>query len=143
MVLDSSGTPIGGSLSAEEGILYAEIDLAHAVEQKQFHDVVGYYNRFDIFSLTVNRAPLRPAQFHGDEQTRGLKPFAGRSNDISLAARYGSGSKPGLGMQPGEAVASNNTRTARSETRGTTGCDFDDLAAQGHSGLLGGCGAEQ
>jgi len=31
------------------------------VEPKQFHDVVGYYNRFDVFSLNVNRHRLRAA----------------------------------------------------------------------------------
>jgi aliphatic nitrilase len=68
IVLDPTGTPIGDCLSGEEGILYADINLAQAVEPKQFHDVVGSYNRFDIFSLTINRASLRPANFAGDER---------------------------------------------------------------------------
>jgi hypothetical protein len=38
-----------------------------AVEPKQFHDVVGYYNRFDVFDLTVNRTRPRPARFIEDE----------------------------------------------------------------------------
>jgi aliphatic nitrilase len=63
VVIDPTGTPVGGSLCGDEGILYAEIDLAQSVEPKQFHDVVGYYNRFDIFSLTVDRSPRRPATF--------------------------------------------------------------------------------
>jgi hypothetical protein len=33
------------------------------VEPKQFHDVVGYYNRFDIFNLTIDRTPLDSAHF--------------------------------------------------------------------------------
>ena len=33
---------------------------------KQFHDVVGYYNRFDIFDLRVNRRRLSPASFSND-----------------------------------------------------------------------------
>ena len=28
---------------------------------EQFHDVVGYYNRFDVFDLTVTRERPRPA----------------------------------------------------------------------------------
>jgi aliphatic nitrilase len=47
----------------EEGLLYADIDLAQSVELKQFHDVVGYYNRFDIFKLAVDRSPREPATF--------------------------------------------------------------------------------
>src|SRR5262249_45933233 len=39
IVLDPTGTPLGDPLCRDEGILYAEIDLAHCVEPKQFHDV--------------------------------------------------------------------------------------------------------
>jgi hypothetical protein len=63
LVLDPTGTPVGESLGRDEGILYADIDLAQSVEPKQFHDVVGSYNRFDIFTLTVNRSARLPATF--------------------------------------------------------------------------------
>jgi aliphatic nitrilase len=64
MVLDPSGMIIGKPLADEEGIVYAEIDTAASVEPKQFHDVVGYYNRFDIFDVRVDRSPREPAQFN-------------------------------------------------------------------------------
>jgi aliphatic nitrilase len=63
VVLDPTGTPLGEALCRDEGILYAEIDLAHSVEPKQFHDVVGSYNRFDVFALSVDRSVRRPATF--------------------------------------------------------------------------------
>jgi aliphatic nitrilase len=63
VVIGPAGMPLGEALSREEGILYADIDLAQSVELKQFHDVVGYYNRFDIFSLSVDRTPRPPATF--------------------------------------------------------------------------------
>jgi aliphatic nitrilase len=63
MVLDPTGTLVGDPPRRDEGILYAEIDLARSVEQKQFHDVVGSYNRFDVFALSVNRSARRPATF--------------------------------------------------------------------------------
>jgi aliphatic nitrilase len=63
VVLGPTGTPLGEPLCRDEGILYAEIDLGQIVELKQFHDVVGYYNRFDIFALSVNRSPRPPATF--------------------------------------------------------------------------------
>jgi hypothetical protein len=63
VVLDPTCTPLGEALCRDEGILYAEIDLAQSVEPKQFHDVVGYYNRFDIFTLSVDRSARRPATF--------------------------------------------------------------------------------
>lgn len=61
--VDPMGEPFGDSLQDDEGIAYAEIDLSRCVEPKQFHDVVGYYNRFDVFDLTVNRKRLIPAVF--------------------------------------------------------------------------------
>jgi nitrilase len=66
VVVDPTGTPVGDSLCRDEGILYVEIDLARSVEPKQFHDVVGSYNRFDIFTLSVDRSARRPATFIDD-----------------------------------------------------------------------------
>ncbi len=60
MVLGPSGEVISETLCAEEGLLYHSIDLADCVEPKQFHDVAGYYNRFDVFDLVVNRKRLTP-----------------------------------------------------------------------------------
>jgi nitrilase len=60
MILGPSGEIIGDALCEEEGLLYQDIDIAQCVEPKQFHDVAGYYNRFDVFDLTVNRRRLVP-----------------------------------------------------------------------------------
>jgi aliphatic nitrilase len=65
-VIDPQGNIIGEPLIDEEGIVYAEIDLAACIQPKQMHDILGGYNRFDIFDLRVNRAPLAPANFHND-----------------------------------------------------------------------------
>lgn len=43
-----------------EGIVYAEIDLRRCIQPKQMHDIVGHYNRFDIFDLRVNKRANRP-----------------------------------------------------------------------------------
>lgn len=69
MILDPAGNVVGDPLSEEEGIVYADIDTSLSVEPKQFHDVVGYYNRFDIFTFHVDRSPREPATYH--EQARG------------------------------------------------------------------------
>lgn len=63
MIIGPTGEPISEILSGSEGILYQEIDLNLCVEPKQFHDVVGYYNRFDVFDLKVNRKRLEPIEF--------------------------------------------------------------------------------
>ncbi len=67
MILDPSTAPISSVLSEEEGIAYADINTAFSVEPKQFHDVVGYYNRFDIFDFKVDRTAREPARFKEDD----------------------------------------------------------------------------
>lgn len=63
MFVDATGTAIGDLMRDEEGIAYAQFDLNQCIEPKQFHDVVGYYNRFDVFSLNVNRVRHEPVQW--------------------------------------------------------------------------------
>ena len=63
IIIGPTGAPISDVMCESEGILYADIDLSASVELKQIHDVVGYYNRFDIFKLTVDRSANRPISF--------------------------------------------------------------------------------
>ncbi len=63
LVMDPSGTRISEEYCQAEGILYADIDLAACVEAKQFHDLSGGYNRFDVFQLSVCRRRLEPIRF--------------------------------------------------------------------------------
>lgn len=62
-VIDPHGNLVGEALIDEEGIVYADIDLGACVGPKQMHDIIGGYNRFDIFNLTVDRTPRAPATF--------------------------------------------------------------------------------
>ena len=61
-----SGSEVGDFLQTEEGIAYAEFDLADCVEPKQFHDVVGYYNRFAEFDLSGRRQRIVPITLHDE-----------------------------------------------------------------------------
>jgi len=45
----------------------AEIDVSRSIEQKQFHDIIGSYNRFDIFRLAVDQRPNLPIMLIRDE----------------------------------------------------------------------------
>ncbi len=63
LLVGPDGRAVGKSKCEDEGILYGEIDLSQCVVQKQFHDVVGHYNRFDIFNLQVDRSANRPVSF--------------------------------------------------------------------------------
>ena len=55
------GSPLGETIpEGEEGIVYGEIDIAESIEAKQIHDIVGHYQRFDIFSVHVDQRPQEP-----------------------------------------------------------------------------------
>lgn len=58
-----NGAKIGTPLIDDEGIVYADIDLEKCIQPKQMHDILGHYNRFDIFDLRVNTAPTRNITF--------------------------------------------------------------------------------
>ncbi|ORX07533.1 carbon-nitrogen hydrolase family protein [Mycolicibacillus trivialis] len=53
MILGPDGRLVAGPLT-EDGILHAELDLQREVVAKQAHDIVGTYNRSDIFRLSVD-----------------------------------------------------------------------------------------
>jgi len=59
-VIGPDGRPVSTPLIDDEGIVYAQIDLARCIQPKQMHDIVGHYNRFDIFDLRVNRSTRNP-----------------------------------------------------------------------------------
>lgn len=63
MIIGPAGVPISDTLRDEEGIIYADIDIEQTIIPKQFHDVVGYYNRFDIFDLHVDNSRREPVMF--------------------------------------------------------------------------------
>ena len=63
IILGPDGLPVSDIKRDEEGILYADIDVAKCVEPKQFHDVVGGYNRFDVFNFSVDRTHRDPVAF--------------------------------------------------------------------------------
>lgn len=59
-IFGPDGRLIGEGLVDKEGIVYADIDLNREIQAKQMHDIIGHYNRFDVFSLSVNRESRRP-----------------------------------------------------------------------------------
>ena len=62
-IIGPNGAVVGEALIDDEGIVYAEIDLEKCIQPKQMHDILGHYNRFDIFNLRVNTAPTRKITF--------------------------------------------------------------------------------
>ncbi|KAL2753629.1 hypothetical protein ACRALDRAFT_1065147 [Sodiomyces alcalophilus JCM 7366] len=63
-VFDEDGKKVATEhLQREEGILYADMDLEDCIEGKQYHDVVGGYQRLDVFKLSVDRTRHDPVNF--------------------------------------------------------------------------------
>ena len=67
-IIGPNGTAVSDVLIDDEGIVYCDIDLNDCVQPKQMHDVIGGYNRFDIFRLEVDRS-RREASTMTDEGT--------------------------------------------------------------------------
>lgn len=65
-----------------EGIVYAEIDLSKCVQPKQMHDIVGHYNRFDVFDLRVNTRGNAPLTLTGGGDVQAGRGFQTRTNDV-------------------------------------------------------------
>ncbi|RAK88211.1 nitrilase [Aspergillus costaricaensis CBS 115574] len=77
MFLDPTGSPVQGFtvmestqeqqtrefVQMEEAVLYADLDLELCVEGKQYHDVVGGYQRLDVSDLRVDRSRREPVGF--------------------------------------------------------------------------------
>ena len=65
MVLNPHGMAIAETSAQKDELLIAEIDLSDCVVPKQFHDLSGYYNRFDIFDFKVDRTRRSPVEHTG------------------------------------------------------------------------------
>lgn len=65
-IIGPDGRVVGDPLIDDEGIVYAEIDLARCIQPKQMHDIIGHYNRFDVFDLRVNRAARQAVTLSSD-----------------------------------------------------------------------------
>jgi aliphatic nitrilase len=65
-VIGPDGNVVGEPLIDDEGIVYARIDLNACIQPKQMHNIIGSYNRFDIFDLRVNRTRRAATAFVED-----------------------------------------------------------------------------
>jgi nitrilase len=59
-IISPFGEVLAGPLYDQEGMLFADIDLAEVARGKFDFDVVGHYARPDVFQLVVNESPLLP-----------------------------------------------------------------------------------
>ena len=70
-VISPLGEVLAGPLYDQEGILYAELDLAEVARSKFDFDVTGHYARPDVFQLSVNETPALPLKYSPDSKTPG------------------------------------------------------------------------
>ena len=54
LIVGPNSRTLAGPLGAEEGILYADLDLEAGITMKLRHDFAGHYNRPDVFQMRVN-----------------------------------------------------------------------------------------
>ena len=67
MIVGPDGEYASEPIVGKEGIVYADIDISREIALKGIHDIVGSYQRLDIFQLHVNRSELKPAYFSLEE----------------------------------------------------------------------------
>ncbi|MGA9545451.1 MAG: carbon-nitrogen hydrolase family protein [Candidatus Sulfotelmatobacter sp.] len=60
IIVGPDGEALADPVTGGEGMVVADIDLAESIDLKMMHDIVGHYNRFDIFHLEVDPAPNQP-----------------------------------------------------------------------------------
>jgi nitrilase len=59
-IISPLGDVIAGPLYGEEGILFADLDMAEVARGKFDFDVTGHYARPDVFQFWVNEKPGEP-----------------------------------------------------------------------------------
>ena len=59
MIVGPNGEQLADAVIGGQGMVVAEIDIAHSIEHKRAQDIVGYYNRFDMFHLEFDPTPNR------------------------------------------------------------------------------------
>ena len=82
-IIGPDGRPVVDGLIDAEGIVLAEIDLGRCIQPKQMHDIIGHYNRFDVFNLNVNQSAQAPVTLR---QSATLKMAAPREDAGSADA---------------------------------------------------------
>lgn len=62
-IISPLGKVLAGPLYGQEGILFADLDLAEIAQSKYDFDVTGHYARPDIFQLLINEKPQSPVTY--------------------------------------------------------------------------------
>jgi nitrilase len=63
VIISPLGDVLAGPLYDQEGMLFADLDLAQIAQSKFDFDVTGHYARPDVFQLIINEKPLLPVTY--------------------------------------------------------------------------------
>lgn len=76
MIVGPDGEFVVEPIVGDEGIIIADLDIGIQIPLKGVHDIVGSYQRFDIFQLSVNQTPssLIPARFYTNQPVANQMP---------------------------------------------------------------------
>ena len=69
MIVGPTGQIIGEPVVGGEGFAVADIDISEAIVLKEAHDIIGRYNRFDVFQLRVNQTRIKPVRLYETAST--------------------------------------------------------------------------
>jgi nitrilase len=62
-IISPLGEVLAGPLYDQEGMLFADLDLAQIAQSKFDFDVTGHYARSDVFQLIINERPSPPVTY--------------------------------------------------------------------------------
>lgn len=94
-IINPVGEVIAGPLPGDqEGVVYADVDLAECIRAKGVHDFAGHYNRADVYQLSVNTEP---------------------SELVTIGAATGPGGAQSSGVEGAEATDVRAPRAPRTE----------------------------
>jgi aliphatic nitrilase len=77
-IIGPNGNYLSGPVDDTAQIVYGDADMDRIIEGKLLHDIIGHYNRFDIFDLRVNVVPQQPmhkADLAGSEAPQSALPL--------------------------------------------------------------------
>ena len=101
LFLDPTGAQVGEQVQGEEGIAYADLDLNECIEPKQFHDVVGGYQRYDVFDMRISQKRLGPEKaFDQIERPAGTQKNDGPV-DVSSSSEEPTPARPSANLKHG------------------------------------------
>ena len=98
IIVGPRGEIIAGPLETPEGIVLATVDLHEEIVLKRAHDIVGTYNRFDIFDVRMDKTRQKPIRVtdhdgvaHGRPPCEACGHIAGEADrmPVTLAAPVG------------------------------------------------------